>query len=281
MIVAETETGYRFITQPAHARLAGRFAAHWGDGGSTPTPIPPVVLAAERHDDGWWRYDHRPHLGDDGRPIDFTDVPDDTWIDLYDRGIASVCALDAYAGLLVSLHGTGLRRRRYGLSPSWPDTPRAFAAFVERHEAEQRRLLEKLFDMGGERVSPADRDALSALHETGEPPAGVTSRLWTNYVLLQVWDSLSLALCRTTSPPARSTVGPPAGTTALTTPVSLRGHEDSTITIEPYPFDTDPLVVTVDARWVETSGFETETELAEAYGATERRIERFELRSTE
>ena len=266
MIVAETAGGYRFVTQPAHARLAGAFAAHWGDGAlATPTPLPSVVLAAERHDDGWWRYDRRPHLDDDGRPLGFTNVPDAVWADLYDRGIASVSALDAYAGLLVSLHGTGLRRRRYGLSPSWPDAPPAFAAFVERHETGQRSLLAGLLDAGSDRVSAADRELLRALHATGEPPDGHASRLWTNYVLLEAWDSLSLAVCRTTTPPASTSVGPVPLADGTTATLSLERRDDGVLGVEPYPFDVEPLELAVEARTVDVATPVDEQTLRAAY----------------
>lgn len=267
VIVAETARGYRFITQPAHARLSGAFAAHWGDGAlATPTPLPAVVLAAERHDDGWWRFDRRPHLDDAGRPIGFTDVPDAVWIDMYDRGIALVTELDAYAGLLVSLHGTGLRRRRYGLSPTWSDTPSAFAGFVDRHEARQRGLLEDLLDAGSDRVSTADRDLLLALHETGEPSEDATdSRLWRNYVLLEAWDSLSLAMCRTVSPPATAEVGPVVLPGGETTALSLSATDDGSVGMTPYPFDGAPLELSVEARLVEMASVDTEAALVAAY----------------
>ena len=84
MIVAETEPapgsagGYRFVTQPDHAALAGQFADQWGnDAFERPEPAAEVALAAHEHDDGWWPYDRRPHLGGDGPPVDFRGMPAD------------------------------------------------------------------------------------------------------------------------------------------------------------------------------------------------------------
>lgn len=48
--------------------------------------------------------------------IGFTDIPAETWIDLYGDGIDTVIETDPYAGLLVSMHGSRLHRQRYGLS---------------------------------------------------------------------------------------------------------------------------------------------------------------------
>lgn len=278
MIVAETPTGYRFVTQPDHARLAGQFAGHWGGGTfEPPAPTEPVVLAARIHDDGWAPYDRRPHLGDAGTPIGFTEVPAVTWIGLYDRGIERAVDLDRYAGLLVAMHGTGLRRRRYGLSPSWPDTPPAFADFVDRQEARQRELRRSLRD--DDRVSAADAAVLDALHETGTPPEDPGGRLWTNYVLLEAWDALSLACCTTVPPPGRGAIDRvPTHHRDGEVTLSLDGR-DGGIAVDPYPFTADPLAVGVPTRTVPKAAIETEDELAAAYGAAERERVSIEFQS--
>lgn len=140
MIVAETATGYQFVSQPAHAALAGQFADHWGtDRFDRPDPFASLSLAAYAHDDGWYDYDRRPHLDAAGKPVDFREMPPSTWIDLYDEGIDAVVASDTYAGLLVSMHGAGLRNQRYGLSPGWPATPPEFEGFLEREHRRQDR----------------------------------------------------------------------------------------------------------------------------------------------
>lgn len=277
MIVAETPAAYRFVTQPAHARLAGQFAHQWGNVPfERPAPFPAVVAAAATHDDGWWTYDRQPHLGDDGTPVNFTELPSQTWIHLYDRGIAEVIDLDRYAGLLASMHGTGLRRRRYGLSPSWPDTPPAFADFVERQENHQRELLEALREGDG-RVSPADDDLLTALHESGIPPHGTASGLWANYQLLQAWDSLSLSFCTTVSPPGNAAIEPvPRSPGGSEETLKLAPTDNGAFRVDPYPFDIAPFVAQVPTRTVRKDAFDTEQELVEAYYAAGR--EPFEVR---
>lgn len=272
MIVARTSDGYRFVTQPAHAELAGAFAAHWGAGGfDPPDPFAAVVLAATAHDDGWLPYDRRPRLASDGTPENFTALDASTWIPIYDRGIDQAEAIDPYAGLLVSLHGTGLRRRRYGLSPDWPASPAAFDDFVDRHEARQRRLLVDLLDDRDDRISTADEALLVSLHENGMPTEMEASRLWTNYRLLQAWDTLSLACCTTVSPPGRETVqGVPRRTDGSTTSLSLSQGSDGAVVIDPYPFDVAPLVLQLPSRSVVRGPFESESELATTYHAADR-----------
>ncbi|SNR35256.1 DUF3891 family protein [Halorubrum vacuolatum] len=205
MILAATDDRIRFVTQPDHAALAGRFAEAWGgEAVDAPTPKPAVRLAVHAHDDGWWPRDRRPRLKPDGTPYDFYEIPAAQWMRLQRRGVDAVARADPYAGLLVSLHAAGLRRQRYGLSPSWPETPRAFRGFVEREQRRQRSLATALReDDTDDRLSVDDSALITHLHDAGEPPSEVfpgTARdphLWRNYRLLSALDALSLRICAT------------------------------------------------------------------------------------
>lgn len=262
MIIAETPNEFRFVTQPDHADLAGAFADRWGnDRFERPTPTASMAIAAYHHDTGWEAYDRRPHLHDDGRPVDFREMPPATWIPLYDAGIDAVVELDAYAGLLVSMHGAGLRNQRYGLSPSWPETPSEYRGFVEEQEALQARLAGGLREAG--RLSAADEALLSALHESGSGD-GNESRLWRNYALLQAWDTLSLAFCLSAEPPGIEDISQVPVADGAETTLSIRRVENG-FTLEPYPFDTAPLAVSVPVRTVEKGSFDGEAELLRAY----------------
>lgn len=270
MIVAESAETYRFITQPDHAALAGQFADHWGgDTFERPNPVPSAAVAAHTHDDGWWQHDRRPRLGGDGTPVNFTELPAETWIDLYDQGIAGVIEIDPYAGLLVSMHGAGLRRRRYGLSPSWPATPPAFADFVDRQERLQREVAHELLEGDPrDRISDGDVALLAALHDAGSSPADLRSRLWRNYELLQAWDTLSLSFCSTFSPPSYPAIDSvPTGRAGTEVTLTIESIGAGTFRVDPYPFDADPLVVSVPARTVPKDAFDAEPGLVRAYYA--------------
>jgi len=280
MIVAETADRYRFVTQPDHADLAGQFAEAWGsDTFDRPVPCEPVLTAAYAHDTGWLAYDRHPRLDDDGAPVDFREMPAGPWIDLYDDGIDAVVEVDPYAGLLVSMHGAGLRNRRYGLSPNWPATPPEYETFVEREEDRQRDILDDLLARDGP-VSEADATVLASLHESGrvaDAPAA-ESRLWTNYKLLQAWDTLSLAFCVTHSPPGYGEVGqvPVDGTTDTT--LSIEATGDGEYRVDPYPFDEAPLQAAVPARTVRKDAFDDGDDLATAYFAAGRETLELTLR---
>ena len=281
MIVAETEEGYRFVTQPDHADLAGQFAERWGnDRFDVPAPYAACVLAAHDHDDGWSSFDRRPRLHDDGTPVDFREMPAEPWVDLYDAGIEAVAEADPYAGLLVSLHGAGLRNRRYGLSPNWPETQPGFRAFVERQAARQEELARELRAGGGSsRLSEADVELLSTMHETGSAPADTDSRLWRNYELLQAWDTLSLSFCTSVSPPSYPEVGSvPTGPAGSEVTLTIEALDDGEFRVDPYPFDAEPLEVAVPARTVRKADFDDEASLFEAYYGAERETMGFSIR---
>jgi len=289
MIVAESDGGLRFVTQTDHARLAGQFADHWGGAVERARPDAAVRIAAHEHDAGWQSYDMAPRLEGDGRPVDFREMDPETWIGLYEDGIDAVADLDAYAGLLVSLHGAGLRRQRYGLSPSWPETPAAFESFVDREERRQSRLLADLLAAGRPEVSPADERLLAGLHESMSVPDGYDGRLWPDYRRLQAWDTLSLAFCVTDAPPGYSEVSgvpttgrddPETGTEADAT-LSLAAVGPSEFTVDPYPFDTDPLTAWLPVRTVGRQAFDDERELREAYYGAPVETRTLTLRSSE
>src|SRR6476659_6199594 len=96
--------------QPDHADLSGAFARAWAEPVSAA-----LVAAAERHDDGWAVWEQSPRLGDDGKPVNFLEVDVRAHLAFYRAGIAAITEEDADAGLLVSMHGAGIYRQRYGL----------------------------------------------------------------------------------------------------------------------------------------------------------------------
>jgi len=295
VIVADLGDRYQFVTQPAHAELAGQFADHWGGAATRPDAFESLVLAAYLHDVGWEAYDRRPRLDGDGDPVDFRGMPADPWIPLYEDGIEAVVDLDTYAGLLVSLHGAGLRNQRYGLSPEWPETPPEFEAFVEREERRQRELFDELLaddgdDPGGLPLSPDATATLAAMHDPDRVPDDDAGRLWDDYRRLQAWDALSLSFCITDSPPGYGTIeavpGANGGTVTLSvTRTEAAGAGGGEFTVDPYPFDTAPLTVNVPVRTVEKSvveraGVDDGASVARTYYGVGRETRTITLRPT-
>ena len=80
MLRLETETGWWLITHPDHARLAGAFAAAWGNAQfRRPEPRARVLKGIACHDDGWRARDAHPAITPEGKPSgEFVFEPNET-----------------------------------------------------------------------------------------------------------------------------------------------------------------------------------------------------------
>lgn len=277
MLVVETDDGYRIVAQTEHASLAGRFAERWGNERfDVPNPKAATRAAAHVHDNGWATWDLYPHLADDGTPIDLFEVPAAEWRRFYERGIDAAAELDPYAGLLVSMHGSGVRRRRYGTVPSMPDRSDEYASFVDREETRQRRLAADLrgSDRYGDHVGDDAVAMLETLHQTGSYDGDAS--VWRNYCLLQFWDRLALYFSREVSL-GETTIGPVPRSVDEWTDVSVTPVDAATVELDPYPFDADPLTARLRERTVPGGTYRTEADLCEAYYQTDLETTRFTL----
>ena len=137
MIVRETGAAWQVVLQTDHAELSEEVARAWADVGPRHDS---VVLAARRHDDGWATWERSPMVDDAGKPVTFLDVHVPAHLAFYRAGIAAITDEDPYAGLLVSMHGAGIYRQRYGADPSLaltraPEVQTLVDAFVAEQEA--------------------------------------------------------------------------------------------------------------------------------------------------
>lgn len=252
MIVRDRGDSWQVVLQPDHADLSAQFARAWGnaDGFAAPTPLDPVVVASARHDDGWAVWERAPSFdAENGRPRNFLDVQVPSHLAFYRAAIVSVLDHDRYAGLLVSMHGAGIYRGRYGTQPSlkltFADEVREQVdRFVREQEELQPRLAAELGAAEDER--------------------------WTNYKLLQVFDRLSLYFClKDLEAGEADTIAP--------VPVDYSGGEVSLaieptgpwrVRIDPFPFAESPARFTLLRRAIEKKAW-TEREFRETFLAVE------------
>ena len=171
MIVRDRGDSWQVVLQIDHEDLSGAFARAWADKAPRHDS---VAIAAARHDDGWAVWERSPVVADDGTPVNFLDVDVRSHLAFYRACIAAVDEQDPYAGLLVSMHGAGIYRQRYGR-----DTALGLSRAAEEQElvdafvAEQERAYdERVASIG---VAEDDR--------------------WRDYELLQLYDRLSLYFC--------------------------------------------------------------------------------------
>ncbi len=114
MIVRDRGDAWQAVFQTDHADLSGDAARDWADPGPH---HPSLIVAAERHDDGWAVWEQAPQVDETGKPVNFLAVDVRSHLAFYRAGIAAITEQDADAGLLVSMHGAGIYRGRYGLDP--------------------------------------------------------------------------------------------------------------------------------------------------------------------
>ena len=171
MIVREQGDHWHVVLQPEHAILSEGVAAAWADRGPRHAS---VVTAARRHDDGWAVWERSPQVGADGRPVAFLDVDVRSHLAFYRAGIAAITEEDPYAGLLVSMHGAGIYRQRYGA-----DTGLSLSRAAEVQELVEAFVAEQEASWPGRAAAIGVDDELR----------------WADYHRLQWYDRFSLAFC--------------------------------------------------------------------------------------
>jgi len=245
--------------QTDHSRIAGLFAGHWGNEVfAPPRPYASVVLAAQEHDSGWWDWEIKPTLNDQGYPPDYIGsikhLGEKIWLGFYRHGIERVAEQDPYAGYIVSMHGEGLTTKGMGLLPYMPDYTvyPEVKEFIGEQQAIRARLLEEL------RGRTEYREVVSDEH------------LWTNFKLMQVFDQMAQFICNRY--PFNSTERKNGPTNTISNvPVPVRpGRDDCSLTIDvqderraiirPYPFDVDPLEISFPARLVPNRRYASQEE---------------------
>ncbi|HEX4804382.1 MAG TPA: DUF3891 family protein [Conexibacter sp.] len=232
MLVRDAGDAWQIVLQTDHADLSAQLAAAWGGPGfERPEPYAPLARAARRHDDGWAVWEQWPRLDGDGAPMSFGAVAAPVHLAFYRACVEAVADEDPAAGLLVSMHMSGLYRQRYGVMPVPPralpeDVRDVVDAFVQQEEDRQVALRRML-----------------GLEEAWR---------WTSYALLQVFDIVSLYCCL-----ADVEAGAPGACEGVPTSV---GRDPVRVTIEsrgpwrvrfdPHPFAADEVRLALRRRLV-------------------------------
>src|SRR5271170_3105012 len=148
----ESETGWWLITHPDHARLAGEFAAAWGNAKfRKPEPRARVLHGIASHDDGWAARDAKPTITRHGKPSAFStelvgkysafeEIDIEEYLSVRDRAVRIIAAEDPYAGLLISMHTYNLLTEHADRSTIAPEGLVLLDAFLERQRESQKSL---------------------------------------------------------------------------------------------------------------------------------------------
>ncbi len=258
MLVRDTGDAWQCVLQPDHAVLCEQFCRAWGnDGLAPPAPLEVLATASRRHDDGWAVWEQSPGLDRDGaQPRGFLEVEVPLHLAFYRAAITAVTDEDAYAGLLVSMHGAGIYQERYGAQPGMKLT--------FQHEVQEMV------------------DAFVAEQEAGFPDRISTLNVaederWVNYRFLQVYDRLSLYFCLKNLDGGESdTLG--------SVPVDYAGAEAELtmepvgpwhVSLDPFPFAGSETSFTLDMRRMSKQTWASDADFRAEFFATP--IERQEI----
>ena len=259
MLRMESKTGWWLITHPDHARLAGEFAAAWGNARfRKPEPRARVLKGIACHDDGWAVRDAHPSITRHGKPSAFSielvgkysafeEIDLAEYLAVRDRAVRVIAEEDAYAGLLISMH-------TYNLLTAHADRSTIAAEGLELLDA----FLEKQREYQGDLKGAIDRD--DSLRTKDKLDETITE----HFRLLQACDNLSLLTCVAFGSAAH-----------LLHPLPLHGGGTSEVEVlpigprhfrlEPWPFAKPEMSFIFPARHVEGKFFADSESLEAAF----------------
>lgn len=270
MVSKYDEKRFLLALQIDHSRVAGFLAAHWGnDKFAEPRPYTPVVLAAQEHDNGWWDWEIKPSLNEQGHPLDY--INDGSFkylgqfrLDFYKNGVQRVIEQDPYAGLLVLIHGIGLFNAGYGLLDCVQDrtSDPLVQGYIGHQDGIRTKLLEEL------------------RHSEKYHEYSTDEHIWTNYKLMEVFDSLAQFICNRYPLNSKERQNGPSNVLKHVPVGYGADKQDATLTIDvineksavlrPYPFDRDPLEVSYAARLVPIKPYSSQEDFLRDYYRAER-----------
>lgn len=244
MIVRDVGRGWQVITQPAHAWLAGKLAAAWGNEDfARPSPFEAVILATRLHDIGWLEWDASPRLGTDGRPVNFLDTTLSETIPIWRRAVQHMSLIDPYAAILVSKHASTIYRRRLERGVDPPD--RVIGLLAEQE---------------------AVREALS-LQLAAHPVYGAAVEadyLQMAYRWLRACDLLSLALCADEMPSSGVIKAVRGINPAEFIEIKYSRSRPFALQLEPWPFARTPLQLEIQTRFLSQTTYPNEAAFIDA-----------------
>jgi Protein of unknown function (DUF3891) len=278
MIVCPYESFLVLVLQTDHSRIAGLLAAHWGnDEFARLNPYASMVLAAQEHDSGWWDWEIKPTVNEQGYPSDYIGsikhLGQGVWLDLYRRAIERLAARDLYAAYYVSMHGEALLTRGMGLLPSMPDYTGdpAVQEFIAEQKEKRAQWLQVL------RSDPALGEAADA------------TQLWTNFKMMEVFDQFAQFVCNRYPFNSQARKNGPTNKLANVPVPVAAGKPDVTITVDvqneteavvrPFPFDINPLRLSFEGRLVPNRRYVTPDEFLEHFYGGERMAINYTLRA--
>jgi hypothetical protein len=222
MIVNYKETGWEVITQRAHGLVAAQLAMHWKEE-ERPHRWMETLLAVAEHDDAEVELDEDDLLTKTGGPVNFT-------MKLFElqhceRLAKLAITKSRYMALLVSMHMEFLYRKEEKENTE-----------VQKFLAQQRALQADWRQQLGIDKKEADRI----------------------YYLLEWCDAFSLLICRRQMQPEKRGIEISTGPDGKI--YQLFEIEEGSLTVDPWPFETNKFTISFDSREINQLKFESSAE---------------------
>lgn len=266
MIRIPAPDAYLLARHQDHARLAGRFAEHWGNE-LFPPPAPvgsatlaDIVAAVARHDDAWAARDAAPLLTREGRPSAFTrelvgaysafeeiDLPD--YLRVRGEATETVARDNPLAAIIVSMHTVNLLTEQADLATIQAADRPLHAAFIEGQLARQKELAAEVAAAG--RAADTDPALLRRAFE-----------------FLQACDNLSLLVCCCYDQPRPLRHRHPDASGQLRT-IEMTPLGEGRYRLAPWPFDQAELRFEVPVRRVSAAACADLATFRATYAAAE------------
>jgi hypothetical protein len=259
MLRMESETGWWLITHPDHARLAGAFAAVWGNARfRKPEPRAHVLHGISTHDDGWAARDAHPSITREGKPSAFStelvgkysafeeiDLAD--YLAVRERAMRIIVEDDPYAGLLIAMHTYNLLTAHADRSTIATDQLPLLDAFLDRQREYQDQLIARI--RADDTLTPEEKES-ATIHE--------------HFRLLQACDNLSLLSCVAFGAQT-DLLHPLPLKDGGSTEVQVRPVAPRHFQLDPWPFDDLELTFAFPARHVTGHRFASSRDLEVAF----------------
>jgi len=234
MSLADGGESWVLLSQVEHARVSGELAECW----ASPELVPrdEIVGTLFHHDDGWADWERQPGVDvESGRPIAFTEMPDDAKYAIWRASVERTRALGALQGAIVAWHFIELPRGTNRWQETAGDLGAAAESFIKEYSALADGWLTEWLAEDTANTKEAARRALE----------------W-----LQMFDVVSLWLCMAESRESR-TIGLPGGANMVFNPKSL-----SQICVKPWPFREDRVRLEIEGRRVPVRRYADAADLA-------------------
>ncbi len=246
------------ITMLQHTTFAGKLAQHFGNEQfDSLSPKEPLEFVVSNHDRGWDEFDNRaPQDPATGLPFNLVSTP---LTDIVTTSSGSPDYNEAHhplSGVISSMHSYGLYHGRYGLAPD--------KMFIDRIPSEMRPQVDAMLNAEQARQQRL-KGALESDNETA--PHADDDTIFTAYKQLQFFDTFSL-YCHMQPEGSRGDAqfNHVPVSSGQDTEISVQEQPGAQYTLDPYPFDCDPLVLFTEGRYLRPSP--VGTDLAEVMEST-------------